>query len=200
VIAEVLLDSPDGFAHVLFGRIEEMLARHGWPLKEVDCFASASGPGSFTGVRVSLTAVKGLAEALGKPVVGVSNLRALAWFGSAEVRAPFLDARRGEVYGGLYDSGLHPLGEERVIPFADWLAVLPRSLLELVTFDFQPFAAELAETPFGSMPRVTAPRALAPAIARIALEEFEAGRAMDPAALDANYVRRSDAELNWKDG
>jgi tRNA threonylcarbamoyladenosine biosynthesis protein TsaB len=127
-------------------------------------------------------------------------LRALAWFGSAEVRAPFLDARRGEVYGGLYDSGLHPLGEERVIPFADWLAVLPRSLLELVTFDFQPFAAELAETPFGSMPRVTAPRALAPAIARIALEEFEAGRAMDPAALDANYVRRSDAELNWKDG
>ena len=70
-------------------------------LEEIDCFAAASGPGSFTGVRVGLAAVKGLAEALGKPAVGISNLRALSLFGKAALRAVVLDARRGEVYGAV---------------------------------------------------------------------------------------------------
>ncbi len=108
VIEEVALDSPDGFAHVLFGEIERLLARHGLGIEQVDAFASASGPGSFTGVRVGLTAVKGLAEATGRKVVAVSNLEALAWFGSRPLRAAVLDARRGEVYGGVYDAGLRP--------------------------------------------------------------------------------------------
>ena len=72
----------------------------------MDCFAAASGPGSFTGVRVGLAAVKGLAEAAGKRVVAVSNLRALAFFGSAPLRATVIDARRGEVYAALYNSRL----------------------------------------------------------------------------------------------
>ncbi len=70
----------------------------------VDCFAAASGPGSFTGVRVGLACVKGLAEALGKPAVAVSNLRAIASFGTAPWRAVVLDARRGEIYGAVYDA------------------------------------------------------------------------------------------------
>ena len=56
VIEEVVLESGDGFAHVLFGDIEKLLARHGLRLNNVDGFASATGPGTFTGVRVGLTA------------------------------------------------------------------------------------------------------------------------------------------------
>ena len=80
----------------------------------MDAFASASGPGSFTGVRVGLTAVKGLAEATGRKVIAVSNLQALAWHGSRPLRAAVLDARRGEVYGGVYDAALQLVQEEVV--------------------------------------------------------------------------------------
>jgi len=70
-IEEIPLHSPDGFGHILFQRIEQLLARHEVGVNQMDCFAAASGPGSFTGVRVGLTAVKGLAEATGKRVVAV---------------------------------------------------------------------------------------------------------------------------------
>ncbi len=67
VVEEVMLHSTDGFGHILYPHLEALLARRGWDLASVDCFAAASGPGSFTGVRVGLAAVKGLAEGAGKP-------------------------------------------------------------------------------------------------------------------------------------
>src|SRR5881394_2779459 len=112
LIEEVVLDSPDGFAHVVFDEIGRLLERHGLNVSQMDAFASASGPGSFTGVRVGLTAVKGMAEATGRKVVAVSNLQALAWHGSRPLRAAVIDARRGEVYGGVYDASLQLVQEE----------------------------------------------------------------------------------------
>lgn len=192
---EAVMHSPDGFAHLLFGQLKTLLDRGGITIADIDCFAAGSGPGSFTGVRVALSAAKGLAESGGKPIVAVSNLKALASYGSAPLRAALLDARRGEIYGGLYSSNLEPRGEECVMKFGDWIAMLPREGAELVATDFAPFAASVPTT----IPVFEAPRYLAPAIARIALAEYRAGRAADPASVDANYVRRSDAELNWKD-
>jgi tRNA threonylcarbamoyladenosine biosynthesis protein TsaB len=191
VIEEVSIDSPEGFGHILFGEIQRLLARHGMALADLDGFAAAAGPGSFTGVRVGLTAVKGLAEANGKLVVAVSNLAALAWFGKRALRAPVLDARRGEVYGAVYDAALNLVSDEVVMPFDEWEAALPAGDLELITCGFQ--------TPAQFHPVLQAPRALAGAVASIAARRFEMGLAQDPAAIDANYVRRSDAELLWKD-
>ena len=195
ILEEVLLHSPDGFGHVLYGRVRELLDRHRRKIADIDCFAAASGPGSFTGVRVGLTAAKGLAFATGKRVVPVSNLQALAWFGSAALRATVIDARRGEVYAAVYDRNLDAVQPERVIPFQDWLKQLPSGDIEFISADFTPFRAVIDE----QIPVVTAPRALAGAIARIAWENLESGRTLDPADVDANYVRRSDAELFWKD-
>lgn len=190
VIEEALLHSPDGFAHVLFGQIERLLARHGLEIGDIDRFAAAAGPGSFTGVRVGLAAVKGLAEAAGKPAAAVSNLRAVASFGEAAVRAALLDARRGEIYGGLYDAGLRPLGPEVVTRFPAWLESLPEGDVEILSTDLAVFGPALT----GRRARQI-PRALAAAVGRIAA----AGDARDPALIDANYVRRSDAEKNWRD-
>src|ERR1035441_8067234 len=100
---EVLLHAPAGFSQVLFGAIEALLARQCVSLAQIELFAGASGPGSFTGVRVGLSAIKGLAEVLGKRVVAVSNLAVLAEFGESDARATVIDARRGEVYAALYD-------------------------------------------------------------------------------------------------
>ncbi|MGD0497049.1 MAG: tRNA (adenosine(37)-N6)-threonylcarbamoyltransferase complex dimerization subunit type 1 TsaB [Bryobacteraceae bacterium] len=198
-IEELLLHAPSGFAHVLFGSLAELLERHRMKIGDIDCFAAASGPGSFTGVRVGLAFVKGLAEALSKPAVAVSNLRALASFGSAPLRAAVLDARRGEIYGAVYDAAGALVSPEVVTKFAAWLDQLPPGDLELISTDFTPYRAALAGTRFEAAPAVTAPRAMAAAIARIAAAEYLRGKALDPAALDANYVRRSDAELFWKD-
>jgi tRNA threonylcarbamoyladenosine biosynthesis protein TsaB len=194
-VEEVLLHSPDGFGHVLFQQLEQLLARHGAAVDAMDCFAAASGPGSFTGVRVGLAAVKGMAEATGKSVVAVSNLRALALFGSAPLRAVVLDARRGEVYAAVYNDRLEAVAAESVLKFPDWIRTLPAGGFEFVSNDFAPFSSHVD----AAIPVVNAPRGLAAAIGRVAWAEFAAGRALDPAGIDANYVRRSDAELFWKD-
>lgn len=194
VVEEVLLHAPDGFGHILFPRIEELLARHGVRVDAIDCFAAASGPGSFTGVRIGLTAAKGLAEVTGKLVAAVSNLRALASFGTAELRAVVLDARRGQVYAAVYDSALEVRLPEVVTRFPEWLATVPRENVEFVVQDSSPFADALAGSPV-----TFAPTALAGAIGRIAWRDLSEGRARSPAAIDANYVRRSDAELFWKE-
>jgi tRNA threonylcarbamoyladenosine biosynthesis protein TsaB len=180
LLEEAPLHAPDGFGHVLFGEIQCLLNHHGLTLANLDGFASASGPGSFTGVRVGLTAVKGLAEAAGRKVVAVSNLQALAWFGTHELRAVVMDARRGEIYGAVYDASLRLVFDEVVMQHEDWLKTLPQGNLEVIT-------------------QGNPQRPLAAAIASIAESQFAAGLAKDPAEIDANYVRRSDAELLWRD-
>lgn len=178
VIEEVALHSPDGFAHVMFPEIEGLLARHHLKITDVQGFAAAAGPGSFTGVRVGLTAAKGLAEATGRRVVAVSNLQAIASFGRRSLRAPVLDARRGDVFAAVYDQHLRLVTPEVVMKLEDFLRTLPEGDVEVID---QP------------------PKLLAGAIARIASADFEAGLAQDPSGIDANYVRRSDAELMWRD-
>jgi tRNA threonylcarbamoyladenosine biosynthesis protein TsaB len=199
LLEEVLLHAPTGFAHVIYPEIAALLGRQNVRLAEISCFAAASGPGSFTGVRVGLACIKGLAEAMGKPAVALSNLRAISTFGGGGLRATVLDARRGEIYGALYDAGGRLVSPEVVSKLPAWLASLPRDAMEFVTGDPEVLAGALAGTPFESTARVDAPRALAAAVARLALDAYEQGQASDPAALDANYVRRSDAELFWKE-
>jgi tRNA threonylcarbamoyladenosine biosynthesis protein TsaB len=199
LIEEMPLHSPDGFGQILFAHLRQLLDRHGRKVDEVDCFAAASGPGSFTGVRIGLVCVKGLAEATGKRVVAVSNLEALATFGTASLRAVVLDARRGEIYGAVYnDHGEAVLGET-VGPFPEWLGSLPGGEIEFISPDFRPFAQALAGTRFEHARVTIAPRAIASALGWIACLRWREGRAADPATIDANYVRRSDAELLWKD-
>ena len=177
LLEEVPLRSPEGFGHILFPEIERLLARHRLKITGVAGFAVAAGPGSFTGVRVGLTAAKGLAEATGRKVVAVSNLQALASLGTKPLRAVAIDARRGEIFGAVYDADLRLISDEVVMKHEDWLRTLPLNV-EMIT---------------------DAPKALAGAIVRIAAAKFEAGLAQDPAEIDANYVRRSDAELLWRD-
>ncbi|MSV27259.1 MAG: tRNA (adenosine(37)-N6)-threonylcarbamoyltransferase complex dimerization subunit type 1 TsaB [Bryobacterales bacterium] len=189
LLEEAPLHSRTGFSDVLYGEIERLLFRHNLRVEDVSSFAVANGPGSFTGVRVGLACVKGLAEAAGKPVVGVSNLEVMAAFGTAKLRAAALDARRGEAYCSF-------AGIEVVTRFPDWLETLPDGV-EIVSTDFTPFRAALEGSRFSHLTQ--APPALAGAVARIAARKYRAGEAVDPAALDANYVRRCDAEMMWKE-
>jgi tRNA threonylcarbamoyladenosine biosynthesis protein TsaB len=178
VIEEITMHAPKGFAQVLYEHLGALLDRHGVKPSDIDCFAAASGPGSFTGVRVGLACIKGLAEAVGKPAVGVSNLQAAASVGRGDLRAPIIDARRGEIYGAVYDEAGRAVRPEVVARLDEWRRTLPPG-------------AEIVQVP-NETP-------MAAAIGRIALARLLRNEATDPAALDANYVRRSDAELHWKE-
>jgi tRNA threonylcarbamoyladenosine biosynthesis protein TsaB len=178
VLEEIEVHAPDGFAHVLYGEIAALLGRAGVSLDQIDCFAAASGPGSFTGVRVGLACIKGLAEAKRKPAMGVSNLQALSTFGTTPQRAVVLDARRGEVYAAVYDDAGQAAMPEVVTKLAAWRESLGEGPMEFVE---------------------SGRRALAAAVGRIAFDKYRRGEASAPEALDANYVRRSDAELFWKE-
>jgi len=199
LLAERQLHSPEGFGHILFGELEQLLAHASVTLREIDCFAAAAGPGSFTGVRVGLTAAKGLAEVQHKPVAAVSNLCALATFGSAPKRVVLLDARRGEVYAAVYGADLNLIQDETVEKLPSWLGRLPDERYEFITPAGSPFRDALKGTPFAEMPWTEASRSLAGAVALCAEKDLAAGLTVDALVADANYVRRSDAELLWKD-
>lgn len=193
-IAESVLRAPDGHEHVLFDEIGELLERTGIRLHDIALFACSSGPGSFTGVRVGLTAVKGLAAVLGKPAIGVSNLRAMAALGHGALRAPILDARRGEIFGAVYDAEGSSVQGETVGSLREWLAAAPPNVT-FVLKGASPFEASLPPQSH----RVYTGNALAAAVGRIALSELSGGKTFHPGAVDANYVRRADAESKWTD-
>ena len=211
LLAERHLHSPEGFAHVIFVEFAAMLEAAGVTLPEIDCFAVGNGPGSFTGVRVGITAVKGLAEALNKPVAAISNLRALAAFGHTTARAVLLDARRGEVYAGLYDAALQAMMPESVGKLTPWLESMKERtamegrtemvgrIEEFVVVSGSPFEQALQGTEWANLPWTVAPRSLAAAVARCAEMDARRGLLTTALAADANYVRRSDAELFWKE-
>lgn len=183
LLEERAVEAPGGFGHILFGEIDSLLGRHGVTVGELGRVAAVSGPGSFTGLRVGLAAAKALAEVARCELVPVSALRALASFGSAPRRAAVIDARRGEVYAGLYDAALEPRAAETVGPLAALLASAGPDV-ELITSTPELLAPR---------PATLAPRALAAAAGRLAHHLEPA----DPAGLDANYVRKADAELFW---
>ena len=198
LIREEILRGPDGHADRVFEAIQQFQEELSLDLRTVDCFAAAAGPGSFTGVRVGLTAVKGLAEAFGKRALGISNLRSLASFGRtvAARRAVILDARRSQVYAALYDRELRLVSPEIVQSLPEWLHSLDRA----AQYEFlSPVNLDLSGTPFAGMPVTEVPRELAGAVAWCAELDGGRGKWLDPSQVDANYVRRSDAELFWQD-
>ncbi len=161
-VCEETMHSTEGHGHRIFPMLETVLAKAGIALRQVDCFATAAGPGSFTGIRVCVATAKGLAEATGKRVSGVSNLRAMASFGSAPLRNPILEARPGHIYTGLYNAELKLVADEVLIAIEKWN---PPTEAERITVD-KPLAAIIA----------------------LCAEIDGPERWVDPVALDANYV------------
>lgn len=168
----------------LVAAVGELLAGHGAKLRDVGSIVVVNGPGSFTGVRVGLSAVKGFAMAAGMPVVAVSRLAVLA--GKAGVQAAALDAHRGQVFlrigGGELLAGAEEL---QAIRASERVAVCDVAVKMLLAAAWPGAALVKADAP-------TAADALREAVRRILAKDFA-----DPALLDGNYLRRSDAEIHF---
>ena len=165
------------------------LVRDGELLEE----ALLHAPASFSPVLYEELAR--LLKRHGVELAEVSNLQAVARYGTARLRGVALDARRSEIYGAVYDDAGKLVTEEVVAKFGPWLETLPDGVEEFLSNDL---TVTLEGTRFAGARVVMAPRQLAGAIGRIAGERLARGEASDAAALDANYVRRTDAELALK--
>jgi tRNA threonylcarbamoyladenosine biosynthesis protein TsaB len=179
------------FSAQLVPQIAALLAKLGNRKEDINAFAVASGPGSFTGLRVGLAAIKALAEILGKPIVAVSRLEAVARAGRFRDRVlAALDAGRNEIYVGEYDltDGAQAISE-RLITHEEFLSLARE--WKVVTPDWS--IAEATRTAGFEVDEVERPTSAA--IARIGWEKISQGLTTSPEDLEANYIRRSDAEI-----
>jgi tRNA threonylcarbamoyladenosine biosynthesis protein TsaB len=189
---------PRLFSAELIPAVAELLRASDRRLADLDAFAVVSGPGSFTGLRVGLSAVKAMAEVTGKPILTLSRLAILA---SMAAKLPtgesaeglvhvVLDAGRGEFYHGLYrDAGKTRVAEsfETLDALSEKIDQQPGPVIaseaSVKTAFHSAAGSRLCEVPLPSV------RDVLP----LAVEEWRARRFHDPARVDANYLRRSDA-------
>ncbi len=208
VLATLSHTPGEEYSSWLIPAVNKLLGSLGVSHYDLDGYAAAAGPGSFTGVRVGLTTVKAWSEVFGKPIVAVSRLEALASESSskASLIAAFADAQRDQVFGGLYrrGEGLDLVGEECVAPpesFFDWVS---STVGDDVVAWISPDAKIVSRLDGWSARRARGeiiedfPGLLASRIALLGASKLAKRQVTDALGLDANYVRRSDAELFWK--
>lgn len=210
VVGVVSTLAEETYSSRMFRHLEFLLQELSLKLDQFDLFAVAAGPGSFTGLRVGLAAAKGWAEVYEKPVVGISVLEAIAAQSSSNATALVAasDARRGEIYWGVYRREKNTLALE-----GDECVSRPEEFLQAVAA--RPGSAEFAiispspEVLSGALSRIEMkhlplPRiervsnVLAPLIGQLGYRRAQSGAVSDALTLDANYIRRTDAEVHAK--
>jgi tRNA threonylcarbamoyladenosine biosynthesis protein TsaB len=181
------------FSAQLVPQISTLLSKHGYSRHDMRGFAVATGPGSFTGLRVGLAAIKALAEVLRQPIAGVSLLEAVASASSVTGRVlALMDAGRGEVFAGAYE--IHASHnesraiDERLLKIDE---LESSKAQQMVTPDLnisELLARKGIETEVVERPRTDV-------LSRLGWRKIQAGDVIAPEQLEANYIRQSDAEI-----
>lgn len=202
--------SEEPYASRIFADLKRVTGQARVELAQIELFAVAAGPGSFTGLRVGLTAVKGWSEAFGRPVAAVSVLEAMAAQArGGPILAPVWDARGGKLFGGVFrregaDGRLRAMGEEVVLSpgeYFQWVAGVSGGEAPIfVTTTPEVVGTALAGSPFAGATVEEVSGELAPWIGRLGWARSQRGEVVDSLGLEANYVRRSDAEEKWRGG
>ncbi len=195
-VLEVVPLAGGTFSAQLVPQITALLEKHRLTKLDLEAFAVASGPGSFTGLRVGLAAIKALSEGLGKPIVAISLLETIARGSSAQGRIlAALDAGRTDVYAGDYElgSGVR-MFSERLLSREEFLTAARDAASgdsKIVTPDST--LADALRSVGIAVQQIEYPNAAD--IARFGYEHLRLGQTTRPEDLDANYIRRTDAEI-----
>ena len=199
IIAEYYLNT--GFTHsqTLMAMLESVLKISGKRADDIDLYAVNSGPGSFTGVRIGVSAVKGMAYAQDKPCVEVSTLESMAYnfLGSHTIVCACMDARRKQVYHGLFrvdGDRIERLCEDKAIAIEELLSGLPNGEEIILVGDGAELVYQSAEEPAVKLAPPNLRYQRASSVALAAVETYNRGEAVSPAALMPRYLRLSQAE------
>ncbi len=195
---------PPGRGHLekLAPAVQEITAELSNGVHAVDAFVASQGPGSFSGIRLGIATIKGLALVTGKPVAGVSALEGLARQVPADrqIIAPIVDARRSEIYIAVYarqDERLIAVKEPSLIKAEKALAFLEGITGPITICGDNVIDNEIERSPHLSRSPVTVQ--FASGCAKVARLRLLDGRADDLHGLAPLYIRRSDAEENRRD-
>jgi tRNA threonylcarbamoyladenosine biosynthesis protein TsaB len=204
-------DAARTHAERLPSEILALLAAHRWTIADVDLFAVASGPGSFTGLRIGVATIQGLAFVRNTPIVGVSALDALGQLAGRDAPpgafvAAWIDAHRRDVFSALFRVSAAPLFEsERLVEIdapavndpastiARWRETVGDERVALIGDGAVLFADAIAQQ--APAWRIVPPPLLAGAIGRMAVARARRGETIDAAGLRPLYIRRPDAEV-----
>jgi len=213
VLSSVAHRDAEDYSSWLLAAVGRVLAEAGRRFSEVTLYAAAAGPGSFTGIRVGLTTVKAWSEVSGVKIAAVSRLEALAATAkksreiAPQMVAACFDAQRGEVYGAIYRSegeNLRRIGDEAVVAPGVLIDRVAREAKgEAVAWVCLDRGALFGEARWaerearGEVIEVADP-VVAPAIARVAKRLAAEGKLTDALGLDAHYILRPHAEVQWK--
>jgi tRNA threonylcarbamoyladenosine biosynthesis protein TsaB len=198
---EINVESEETHSVRLLPGIETLLRSCGRGIKDVDAFAVVCGPGSFTGVRIGLTTIKGLAESLSRPTIPITAFE--AWVEKypeqTGILVPVIDARRGEVYGAVFSrngKATALLSPGRVEKAPELLASIAYPRVCFVGGGAAVYENLIAARPGWRV--LGGDLFLGRALSRIAFRRAEAKNFLTAADLQAYYLRRPDAELKWK--
>jgi len=204
LVAEYQIGIKSTYSDVLLPVIDHLLSHANVAIHEVDWFALALGPGSFTALRIGVSLVKGLALSLGKPIVGIPSLDGLAQnvcFSNLLI-CPLLNARKGEVYTAFYKSN-DAYSIEKLTPDR---AINPEKLLDEIGEEviflgdgcamYREKITERLKNAFFAPPHLNCPRASS--ISTLASEMFKNNEIIDADILTPVYVRAPEAEVNLK--
>ncbi|MGN7299393.1 tRNA (adenosine(37)-N6)-threonylcarbamoyltransferase complex dimerization subunit type 1 TsaB [Ferdinandcohnia sp. SAFN-114] len=202
VIGEVITNLPKNHSVRVMPTIEQLMEECGIKPKELDRIVVAMGPGSYTGVRIGVTIAKTLAWSLQIPLVGVSSLEVLAANGrhfNGSI-SPIFDARRGQVYTGLYryeEKRLTCVEEDKIILLADWLEELrKRETPVLFIGNDLVIHKEQIETDLEQFAYVAPYTDWNPRPSELAILGMEKAP-VDVHTFVPNYIRLAEAEANW---
>lgn len=191
-VVEVASLAGGTFSAQLVPQIAALLSQHGLSKADIGAFIVVSGPGSFTGLRVGLAAIKALAEILRKPIVPVSLLELVATASRAQGKVvAALDGGRGEVYFGAYEIAGESVCvlREELVSRAEFLSLAQESSVATTDSALAVAACDHGLTVFPiERPNVEM-------IARFGWKKLQVGETVSPERLEANYLRRSDAEM-----
>lgn len=199
LICEFTLNNKLTHSQTLLPIIDSVFKQSELKPSDIDLFAAANGPGSFTGLRIGISTAKGLAHAAGKPAVGVNTLEALAYnlpF-CPYLISPIMDARREQVYNAFYkfnDSGLEEITSPRAAPISECLAELKEYGGKVVFLgDGVPVFKEQIKAVLGSA-AFFAPQSANMQRAAAVAEAAKYKKAADYNELLPVYLRKSQAE------
>ena len=210
LVAEVRLNVKSTHSERLMTEIDHILKQSGLEISEIDVFAVSIGPGSFTGLRIGLSTVKGFSFATGKPIVAVPTLEALAW-SLPYCRYPvctLLDARKKEVYAALF------LWEGKgFVRIIDEVSLNINKLLEKIGANETPgetvlfigegalLYKEIIKEAMREKAILPSPEKMVPSpanVASIGMQKALRGEFSEPVSLIPFYIRRSEAEIKRK--
>lgn len=208
LLAEYTVNFKKTHSQTLLPMVEEIVSMLGIELSEIDAIAVAEGPGSFTGLRIGSATAKGLGLALNKPIIPVPTTQGIAanMYGAEGVLCPLMDAKRNQVYTGLYrynKDGFQIVEEQMAISIEEIIEIV-NNLGENVTYlgdgvdVFSSILKEKTTVPFSFAP-VHCSKQRAGALATRAIELYHAGVIQTATEHEPNYLRLSQAERELKE-